>query len=108
MLEEAPVGPNAGSSGGSRFQMLGGTGREKKDGGGRSTTAAFTGSGVVLGSSEQTSSSSRLPLLGGWKNSSNGDSSGTKSGDPLTDRREKARMAALARMNAQKNGSGSE
>lgn len=108
MLEEAPVGPNAGSSGGSGFQMLGGTGREKKDGGGRSTTAAFTGSGVVLGSSEQTSSSSRLPLLGGWKNSSNGDSSGTKSGDPLTDRREKARMAALARMNAQKNGSGSE
>lgn len=109
MLEEAPVGPNAGGSGGSSgFQMLGGTGREKRDGGGRSTTAAFTGSGMVLGSSEQTNSSSRIPLLGSWKSSSNGDSSGSKSGDSLTDRREKARMAALARMNAQKNGSGSE
>eukprot|EP00804_Cyclotella_cryptica_P010693 CCRYP_005493-RA/>CCRYP_005493-RA protein AED:0.04 eAED:0.04 QI:548/1/1/1/0.5/0.2/5/2118/209 len=109
MLEEAPVGPNAGSSGGSAgFQMLGGTGREKKDGGGRSSTTAFTGSGVVLGSNGQTNNSSRIPLLGAWKNSSHGDSSGTKNGDSLTDRREKARMAALARMNAQMNGSGSE
>lgn len=46
--------------------MLGGTGREKKDGGGRSATAAFTGSGVVLGFGEQTNSPCKLPLLGAW------------------------------------------
>lgn len=98
MLEEAPVGPNAGG-GGSGFQVLGGTGRERRDGGGKST-AAFTGSGMVLGSTEQ-SNSSRIPILGSWKKSENGSSSGA---DSLTDRREKARKAALARLDAQ-NGS---
>lgn len=103
MLEEAPVGPNAGGTGGSSgFQMLGGTGRAKKEGGG-SSTAAFTGAGLVLGSTEQ-SGSSRIPLLGSWKKSSNGTGEGA---DLLTDRREKARKAALARLDAQ-NGSGSE
>lgn len=104
LLEEAPVGPNAGGgSGSSGFQMLGGTGRAKKDGG-ASSTAAFTGSGVVLGSTEHTSSS-RIPLLGSWNKSSNGGASGA---DSLTDRREKARKAALARLDAQNGGSGSE
>lgn len=104
MLEEAPVGPNVGGgSGSSGFQMLGGTGRTKKDGGG-SSTVAFTGSGVTLGSTDQTTSS-RFPLLGSWKNSANGASNGA---DSLTDRREKARMAALARLDAQNMGSGSE
>lgn len=106
MLEEAPVGPNAGGGGGSSgFQMMGGSGREKKDGGKSSSTAAFTGSGMVLGSTEQ-SNSSRIPLLGSWNKSSNnnGNSGGA---DSLTDRREKARKAALARLEAQ-NGSGSE
>lgn len=103
MLEEAPVGPNAGGGGGtSGFQMLGGTGRAKKEGGG-SSTAAFTGSGQVLGSTEQ-SGSSRIPLIGSWKKSSNGNAEGA---DLLTDRREKARKAALARLDAQ-HGSGSE
>jgi hypothetical protein len=107
LLEEAPVGPNAGSGGGSSgFQVMGGTGRAKKDDKGTTSIAAFTGSGMVLGSNEQTSSSSRIPLLGSWKKSS-GESGGVKGVDSLTDRREKARLAALARMNAQ-NGSGSE
>lgn len=102
MLEEAPVGPNAGGGGGSSgFQVFGGTGKDKKGENGKST-AAFTGSGMVLGSTEQ-SSSSRIPLLGSWKKTSNA-SGGT---DSLTDRREKARMAALARFEAQ-NGSGSD
>jgi hypothetical protein len=105
MLEEAPVGPNAGGGGGSSgFQMMGGSGREKKDGSKSSSTAAFTGSGMVLGSTEQ-SNSSRIPLLGSWNKSTNNGNSG--GADSLTDRREKARKAALARFEAQ-NGSGSE
>eukprot|EP00970_Alexandrium_tamarense_P004735 scaffold783_cov197-Alexandrium_tamarense.AAC.28 len=105
LLAEAPVGPNAGGGGNnSGFQVFSGT-REKKEGGGRPSSQAFTGSGVTLGSSgEQKSGKSRIPLLGSWsKSSSSGDSG--KVGESLTDRREKARMAALARMNAQQ-GSG--
>lgn len=96
MLEEAPVGGEGGSGGGSSgFQVYGRPGgRDKKDDGARSsTTAAFTGSGTVLNSEE---SRSRIPLLGSW-----GGSAKKKGDDSLTDRREKARMAALARMNGQ-------
>ena len=100
LLEEAPVGPNAGGGSGSSsgFQVYGRPGRDKKDdGAGSTTTAAFTGSGSVLGSSNSEESQSRIPLLGSW-----GRSAGSKKGeDSLTDRREKARMAALARMNGQ-------
>ena len=96
LLEEAPVGPNAS---GSSFQRMGG--RERKTD--RSHTSAFTGSGMVLGSTDQ-SSSSRISLLGNWKQSSNGDAAGAES---LTDRREKAKKAALARLDAHK-GSGSD
>lgn len=103
MLEEAPVGPNAGGggSGGSSsgFQVYGRPGSDKKnDGAGSSTTAAFTGSGAVLGGQNSGGESqSRIPLLGGWR----GNNAGSKKGEEsLTDRREKARMAALARMNA--------
>ena len=98
MLEEAPVGPNAGggSGGSSGFQVFGRPGRDNKnDGAGSSTTAAFTGSGVVLGASNSGESSSRIPLLGSLR----GNSSSKKGDESLTDRREKARMAALARMN---------
>ena len=98
MLEEAPVGPNAGGgSGGSSsgFQVFGRPGRDKKnDGAGSSTTAAFTGSGVVLGASNSGESRSRIPLLGSLR----GNASNKKGDESLTDRREKARMAALARM----------
>eukprot|EP00584_Thalassiosira_punctigera_P010055 CAMPEP_0172543962 /NCGR_PEP_ID=MMETSP1067-20121228/14228_1 /TAXON_ID=265564 ORGANISM="Thalassiosira punctigera, Strain Tpunct2005C2" /NCGR_SAMPLE_ID=MMETSP1067 /ASSEMBLY_ACC=CAM_ASM_000444 /LENGTH=250 /DNA_ID=CAMNT_0013330455 /DNA_START=13 /DNA_END=765 /DNA_ORIENTATION=- len=99
LLEEAPVGPNAGGDGGSPgFQTFGRPGRDKKhDGAGSSTTASFTGSGTVLGSHNSGERSSRIPLLGSWR----GNSSSQKAEDSLTDRREKARMAALARMNNQ-------
>jgi len=96
LLEEAPVGPNAGAGGGgsSGFQSFGRPGRGKKeDGSGSSTSAAFTGSGAVLGSQSE----ERRGLFGSWV----GSTASTKVEDSLTDRREKARMAALARMNAQ-------
>jgi hypothetical protein len=98
MLDEAPVGPNAGGDGGSSgFQVFGRPGRDKKvDGSGSSTMASFTGSGTVLGSQHPEESRGSIPLLGSWVGSSS-----AKGEDSLTDRREKARMAALARMNAQ-------
>jgi len=111
MLEEAPVGPNAGggsSGGGSAgFQAFGRPGsRDKKDdgAGSSSTMASFTGSGTTLGGSQNSEESrSRMPLLGSWR----GNAGSQKGEVSLTDRREKARMAALARMNNQ-GDSGSE
>ena len=101
LLEEAPVGPNAGggaNGGSSGFQVFGRPGTDKKDDGSASSaTSAFTGSGTVLGSVNTEDSRSRIPLLGAW----GGKNSSKKGEDSLTDRREKARMAALARMNAQ-------
>lgn len=101
LLEEAPVGPNArgGANGDSSgFQVFGRPGRDKKDDGSTSTAqSAFTGSGTVLGSVNREESRSRIPLLGSW----GGNASSKMGEDSLTDRREKARMAALARMNAQ-------
>ena len=99
LLEEAPVGPNAGGdSGSSGFQVFGRPGRYKKeDGSGSSTKAAFTGSGSILGSRNSEERRSGIPLLGSWV----GINAGAKGEDSLTDRREKARIAALARMNAQ-------
>lgn len=101
LLEEAPVGPNAGggaNGGSSGFQVFGRPGTDKKDDGSASSaTSAFTGSGTVLGSVNAEDSRSRIPLLGAW----GGKNSSKKGEDSLTDRREKARMAALARMNAQ-------
>lgn len=108
MLEEAPVGPNAGgggSGGSSGFQAFGRPGSDKKQDGAGSSTAAFTGSGTVLGSQNAEASGSRIPLLGSWRG---GGSAGSKKGEEsLTDRREKARMAALTRMENQ-GDSGSE
>lgn len=101
LLAEAPVGPDAGggSSGGSGqgFRAFGrpGSTDKKDDGPGSSATAAFTGSGTVLGSQNPGESGSRMPLLGSWR----GNAGSQKGEDSLTDRREKARMAALARMN---------
>jgi hypothetical protein len=109
-LEDAPVGPGDSSTSSlSGFQVFGrpGGGRDKKDDS-SSSTAAFSGSGYSLASSKKSSSeesrSSRIPLLGAW---GGGGSTTTKGDDSLTDRREKARMAALARMEAQ-GESGSE
>ena len=97
LLEEAPVGPNAGGDSGGGYQVFGRPGRDKKvDGSVSSTMASFTGSGKVLGSQNPEESRGSIPLLGSWLGNSS-----TKGEDSLIDRREKARMAALARMNAQ-------
>lgn len=94
MLEEAPVGPNSGGGGSSSgFQAFGrpGGGDKKNDGSSSTATAAFTGSGAVLGGQ---SSASGSGWFGGGGNAKKGDAS-------LTDRREKARVAALARLEGQ-------
>ncbi|KAL7494509.1 hypothetical protein ACHAWT_003172 [Skeletonema menzelii] len=95
LLEESPVGPNGGGGGGSGggFQVYG---RDKKND--SISTQAFSGSGVALGSQD---TGSRVPLLGSWRG-------GKKKEETLTDRREKARMAALARFEAQNAGSDRE
>lgn len=102
LLEEAPVGPNAGGGGGSSsgFQVFGRKDKIESS----SATPSFSGSGNTLGSAGG-SGGSRLPLLGSWR----GGSSGSKgNGEDLTDRREKARMAALARMERDSPSSGGE
>eukprot|EP01083_Nonionella_stella_P205114 747243_1 len=89
LLEGAPVGDtnaSGGSSGGSGFQVSGGNGRVTSFEPTKSQMSRpfFTGSGHTLGSTNKTS---------------NRDGTKTKRGtEDLTDRREKARMAALARL----------
>jgi len=100
LLAEAPVGPDAGGSAG--FQSFGRPGSGKKNDGAGST-AAFTGAGTTLGSQNPEESRSRLPLLGSWTGSA-ASQKGEESSYPqntMTDRREKARMAALARIENQ-------
>mmetsp|Transcript_18781 Transcript_18781/g.25048 ORF Transcript_18781/g.25048 Transcript_18781/m.25048 type:complete len:236 (+) Transcript_18781:440-1147(+) len=91
MLEEAPVGdPNAGSSGGDSsggFQVFNAPGRSSGSADHVPTAPAFGGSGVKLGSDD--SGSASTSFFGGSAN---------KGKDDLTDRREKARKAALARL----------
>mmetsp|Transcript_15982 Transcript_15982/g.24156 ORF Transcript_15982/g.24156 Transcript_15982/m.24156 type:complete len:244 (+) Transcript_15982:67-798(+) len=95
LLEESPVGPNGGGGGsGGGFQVYG---SDKKND--SISTPAFSGSGVTLGSQD---SGSRVPLLGSWRGG------GKKKDETLTDRREKARMAALARFEAKNAGSDRE
>lgn len=96
LLEEAPVGPNSGSSGSSGYQVFGRPGgrSDKKNDGVGSTTTVFSGTGYTASNNSDENSSSRIPLLGSLRGNAN-----SKKGDSLTDRREKARMAALARLN---------
>ena len=83
MLEHAPVGDTTGgaASGGSRAVSAS-----------SSAPKAFTGGGSRLGGSTQESTG----LLSSWKSSSSSNK------DDLTDRREKARQAALARLEQQR------
>ncbi len=122
-LDQAPVGDpnkkrdsNNNSSGG--FQMFAPTGSRTatskssaSHNNNSNTSSAFTGMGARLsGGSSLTSSSSASSsegLFGQWMSSSGsasrqGSSSNNKS-DDLKDRREKARMAALARLERNKN-----
>jgi hypothetical protein len=87
LLADSPVGPNRGGSSGR--------------GGGSAPAAAFMGRGARLGGDDGGVSAGRGGLFGmGSGNSydSSGGSSTEGKRDELTDRREKARQAALARM----------
>lgn len=91
LLEEAPVGGSSSGEGSSSgFQVFGRPGGNSKKDDGASSTAVFSGSGHTLTTEDK---SSRWSLRG--------SSSNKKGDDSLTDRREKARMAALARMSGQ-------
>mmetsp|Transcript_20441 Transcript_20441/g.19660 ORF Transcript_20441/g.19660 Transcript_20441/m.19660 type:complete len:253 (-) Transcript_20441:133-891(-) len=96
LLEEAPVGPNGGNSSNttSGYQVYG-RNRENSSTNVTAQTSAFAGSGSKLSSKNNSDNSSSRGfgiLFRG--NSTNND----KGNDDLTDRREKARKAALARM----------
>lgn len=90
MLEQAPVGdPSVGSSNG--FQSFGGRQRQSSN-----TVPAFTGSGARLGSATTEKQGIVTHLLGATRSSS-------PRTDDLTDRRERIRQAALARLERQKH-----
>jgi len=90
MLEGAPVGNTNTSGGNIGFQVSGGHGRISSMTPGKveMTRPSFTGVGNTLGSSNNNQSR--------FRRSPNGNN-----GEDLTDRREKARVAALARLEQQ-------
>jgi len=87
MLESAPVGDSGASSG---FQVHPAGSRVTTSASGTSANS-FSGSGTTLGSSSSTNNGDLGSVFGNIR-------SNTRT-DDLTDRREKARMAALARLN---------
>jgi len=92
LLDNAPVGPNDGAADGAPgFQVFPGRqqGNTAKP---ALSTSAFSGSGAKLGGSSDESNSSLFGSLIG-KSSENKNNS-----EDLTDRRERARKAALARL----------
>ena len=101
MLEAAPVGPpgsGGSSTGNGGYQVFGGGSRSSST---RETTGSFStfsGSGSKLGSSSNNSERDNQGLLGSI--SSFGGTANIGKSD-LTDRREKARKAALARFEKQ-------
>ena len=119
LLEDSPVGPNGRGGGGggessanSGYQVFGGS-RANRKVGASAPTAAFIGRGARLGgagggdaSEGEVASNGSGGLFGfgvggGIRNTSNRSSTTTDGGnkkDELTHRREKARQAALARM----------
>ncbi len=110
MLEAAPVGDTSSdNSTNSGFQVSGGHGRLSSVGPGKNQMPRpFVGSGHTLGSSSSGgvySSSSKSGI--GFQNildrSSSNSASNGKGVDDLTDRREKARRAAIARLERNAN-----
>lgn len=109
LIEESPVGPNGGrssgggSGGSSGFQVYEGRGRSSGPATGSAPTAAFIGRGSKLGGGDDSGA-------GGGERGGMGSMFGTTSGskakgsDDLTDRREKARQAALARLDKSNKG----
>lgn len=96
LLEGAPVGDTNSGGNNSGFQMSGGHGRISSMTPGKTQMArsAFSGVGNTLGSNS--SSTEKQSIFGRSRSGSNG-----RTADDLTDRREKARMAALARLEQQ-------
>jgi len=100
MMEQAPVGdPNATSSSSSGFQTFGGGQRNRQ-----SATPTFSGSGARLGGSSTTSTHSTSGEENGGLTSRLMGSHRSLSPrtEDLTDRRDKARKAAIARLERQK------
>mmetsp|Transcript_4358 Transcript_4358/g.12187 ORF Transcript_4358/g.12187 Transcript_4358/m.12187 type:complete len:176 (+) Transcript_4358:1113-1640(+) len=104
LLEESPVGPSGSRSGGggsggrSGFQVYEGRGRSSTSSKVSAPTAAFIGRGSKLGTVENSGAG------GGGVGSTRNR---VKGSDDLTDRREKARQAALARLERNiSNGAG--
>jgi len=90
MLEQAPVGDTNNNSSG--FQAFAPTGREQQT----KTTKAFEGSGMKLGSPAEGGLTAKLLMK---------SRSGSPRAEDLTDRRERARKAALVRLEQQKKES---
>lgn len=116
LLEDSPVGPNGGdgSSTTTGYQVFGGSRAGRKGSASSAPTAAFIGRGARLGGSEgddgSTCTTAGTSRNGGGlfgfgssdgasaNNRSSANNAGGNKKDELTDRREKARQAALARM----------
>lgn len=110
MLEAAPVGDTSSdNSNNSGFQVSGGHGRVSSFGPGKNQMSRpFVGSGHTLGSSssggvDSGSSKSAIGFQNILGRSSSSSVSNAKGVDDLTDRREKARRAAIARLERNAN-----
>jgi hypothetical protein len=95
LLEHAPVGDTTEANSSSGFTRFGGPSSNK-------VTPAFSGTGSKLGSSGDTQSGPLGAIFG-----TSGLGSSKSTGDDLVDRRERARKAAMARLERnQKDGGG--
>jgi len=97
LLENAPVGPNDGSGGDNTgFQVF--PGRQQGGKSSEGASSAFSGSGAKLGSDSVENNSNNSGGSSSLFGSLMGRSSDNRNkSDDLTDRRERARKAALAR-----------
>mmetsp|Transcript_19636 Transcript_19636/g.24769 ORF Transcript_19636/g.24769 Transcript_19636/m.24769 type:complete len:257 (-) Transcript_19636:60-830(-) len=104
LLENSPVNDSSSSSSG--YQVYGGQGRLSSSGPGKSEMMrnSFSGSGNTLGGSSTGSHNTNNGGMG-IRNilGKNNTISANKGSDDLTDRREKARKAALARLEKRSN-----
>lgn len=112
MLENAPVGDPDGKSNDDGTSSFGGSGIYARGPNApqANTMQAFTGTGARLGGVDSSSTTTESEgLMGSLLSKAKGSSSGAtsaKGSDDLTDRREKARKAALARFEKQKQSQG--
>lgn len=102
LLEGSPVGPNSNNSGGDNsanagFQVFGG--RDKDNNTSSNSNRAFMGSGSKLSSSNNNNNDSNASSGFGSLFQGKGSTQREKGNEDLIDRREKARKAALARLN---------